>query len=77
MIALLFTIHLCLLGKGKLKKLRGVKKQRVVQYGTIENHTHIPTVFIAEGLSETCNTTFPHVSEDEVDRQLFQLPSVN
>ena len=76
-IALLFTIHLCLLGKGKLKKLRGVKKQRVVQYGTMENHTNRPTVFTTDRLSETCNTTFPHVSEDEVDRQLFQLPSVN
>ena len=78
-ISLFFSIHLCLLGKRKLKKSRGVKKEQVVQYGTMENqlHTHRPTVFTTEGLSETCNTTYPHVSEDEVDRQLFQLPSVN
>ena len=73
-ISLLFAIHLCLLGKEKLKKLRGVKKQQVVQYGTMENR---PPVFTTEGLSETCNTTYPHVSEDEVDRQFLQLPKAN
>ena len=78
-ISLLFTIHLYLLGKKKLEKLRGVKKRQGVQYGTMENqlHTHRPTVFTAEGLSETCNTDYPHVSEDEVDRQFFQLPKAS
>lgn len=76
---MLFTTHLCLLGKEKLEKLRGVKKRQGMQYGTMENqlHTHRPTVFTTEGVSETCNTDYPHVSEDEVDRQFFQLPKAS
>ena len=55
----LFAVHLCFLGSRKLKKLRGVKR---IRYGTM-GHTHRPTtVFTSEGLSETCNTDYPHVS---------------
>ena len=69
-IPLSFTIHLCILGKTKLKKLRGRKipLQPTLTYGTNVNMpcTHRSTVFTSEGISETCNTDYPHVSEDEV-----------
>ena len=72
-LALSFALHLCFLGKTKLKKLRGKSPLLpTLTYGTNVNwpHTHRPTVFTSEGISETCNTDY-HVSEDEVDRQLL------
>ena len=73
-----FAFHLCILGKTKLKKLRGKTRlprpPTAAAYGTNANlqpHTHRTTVFTSEGISETCNTDYPHVSEDEVDRQLL------
>ena len=74
LLPLSFAVHLCILGKTKLKKLRGKKRPLPTTYGTIANqpHTHRPTVFTSEGISETCNTDYPHVSEDEVDRELLQ-----
>ena len=73
-LSLSFAVHLCFLGKTKLMKLRGKKRPLPTTYGTIANqpHTHRPTVFTSEGISETCNTDYPHVSEDEVDRELLQ-----
>ena len=72
-----FAVHLCILGKTKLKKLRG--KTRLppppTAYRTNVNqlhvHTYRTTVFTSEGISETCNTDYPHVSEDEVDNLLL------
>ena len=74
LLPLSFAVHLCFLGKTKLMKLRGKKRPLPTTYRTIANqpHTHRPTVFTSEGISETCNTDYPHVSEDEVDRQLLQ-----
>ena len=37
---------------------------------SVQQNTHRTIVFISEGISETCNTDYPHVSEDEVDREL-------
>ena len=71
-----FAIHLCLLGKEKLEKLRGKKRSLAIykSYGSIgkavDQYNHRQTAFTSEGISETCNTDFPHVSEDEVDREL-------
>ena len=74
LLPLSFAVHLYILGKTKLNKLRGKKRPLPTAYGTIANqpHTHRPTVFTNEGLSEICNTDYPHVSEDEVDRELPQ-----
>ena len=74
LLPLSFAVHLCILGKTKLMKLRGKRRPQPTTYGTIANqpHTHRPTVFTSEGISETCNTDYPHVSEDEVDRELLQ-----
>ena len=74
LLPLSFAVHLCFLGKTKLNKLRGKKRPQPTTYRTIANqpHTHRPTVFTSEGISETCNTDYPHVSEDEVDRKLLQ-----
>ena len=71
--SLSFAVHLCFLGRTKLKKLRGKKRPLPTAYGTIaiHPHTHRPTVFTSEGVSETCSTDYPHVSEDEVDRELL------
>ena len=73
LLPLSFAVHLYILGKTKLNKLRGKKRPQPTTYGTIANqpHTHRPTVFTSEGISETCNTDYPHVSEDEVDRELL------
>ena len=74
LLPLSFAVHLCFLGKTKLNKLRGKKRPQPTTYRTIANqpHTHRPTVFTSEGISETCNTDYPHVSEDEVDRELLR-----
>ena len=73
-LAFSFATHLCILGKAKLKKLRGRNRSLATHksYGSmvIQQHTHRTTVFTSEGISETCNTDYPHVSEDEVDREL-------
>ena len=73
-LALSFATHLCILGKAKLKKLRGRSLATHQQYGStvVQQHTHRTTVFTSEGISETCNTDFPHVSEDAVDRELLR-----
>ena len=71
-LALSFATHLCILGKAKLKKLRGRSLATHQQYGStvVQQYTHRTTVFTSEGISETCNTDYPHVSEDEVDREM-------
>ena len=72
-LALSFVTHLCILGKAKLKRLQGRNRSLAThqQYGSMAVHyTHRPTVFTSEGISETCNTDYPHVSEDEVDREM-------
>ena len=71
---MLHCIILHIVGKTKLNKLRGKKRPQPTTYRTIANqpHTHRTTVFTSEGISETCNTDYPHVSEDEVDRQLLR-----
>ena len=73
LVPLSFAVHLCLLGRTKLKKLQSKKRPLPTPYGTITSqpHTHRPTVFTSEGISETCNTDYPHVSEDEVDSELL------
>ena len=74
LLSLSFAVHLCILGKTKLMKLRGKKRPLPTTYRTFANqpHTHRTTVFTSERISETCNTDYPHVSEDEVDRELLQ-----
>ena len=74
-VTFLFGTHLCILGKTKLRRLRGKTRSLVttMPYGSIAGQrcSYNPTVFTSEGLSDTCNTDYPHVSEDEVDRQLL------
>ena len=73
--SLSFGLHLCILGKRKLRKLRGYTRKPPVAaagYGTMnQQHTDNTTEYTAPGISETCNTTFPHVSEDDVDREIL------
>ena len=73
-LALSFATHLCILGKAKLKKLRGRSLATHQQYRStvVQQNTHRTTVFTSEEISETCNTDFPHVSEDAVDRELLR-----
>ena len=71
-VTFLFATHLCILGKTKLRRLRGKNRSLVttMPYGSITGQrcSYNPTVFTSEGLSDTCNIDNPHVSEDEVDR---------
>ena len=73
--SLSFSLHLYILGKRKLRKLRGHTRKppaAAAGYSTMnQQHTHMTTEFTAPGISETCNTTFPHVSEDDVDREFL------
>ena len=73
--SLSFGLHLYILGKRKLRKLRGHTRKppaAAAVYGTMnQQHTHKTTEYTAPGISETCNTTFPHVSEDDVDREIL------
>ena len=73
--SLSFGLHLCILGKRKLRKLRGhISKPSAAAagYGTMnQQHTHRTTGYTAAGILETCNTTFPQVSEDDVDREIL------
>ena len=77
--AMVFAIHLYFLGEVKRKKLRGTKKKMAVTYGTMANqkHTHRPTEYTTEGISETCNTDFPHVSEETVEREVLVQHNVH
>ena len=69
-----FALHLYFIGKANLHKQHSNKKTPQVDYGTANQcHTHHTTVFISgEGISETCNTEFPYVSEGEEDTRYLQ-----
>ena len=70
--ALPFALHLCFIRK-KLKKLRSKKKTTVNL-----RRTHCTTVFTSEGISATCNTECPLLSENEEDtRYLLQRNNEN
>ena len=60
--------------KSKTKKLRGRNRSLATHKSqgsmAVQQYTRRPTVFTSERISETCNTDYPHVSEDEVDREL-------
>ena len=51
---------------------RSLTTHKLYGFIVVQQYTHRSTVFTSEGISETCNTDYPHVSEDEVDRQLLQ-----
>ena len=69
--ALFFAFHLCFVKKS-LKKLRGKRPPRA-SYGSFNHHTHHTTAYASEGISETFNTEYLPVSENEEDtRFLFQ-----
>ena len=67
--ALSFALHLCFIGKAKLRKQRGRKKTPQVDYGTVNQpHTRHTTVHVeGRGMSETCNTEHQYVNESEED----------
>ena len=60
--AVCFALHLFFIRKN-LKKLRGKKKAS----RSYQHRTHRTTVYTSEGISETCNTVSPFVSESEED----------
>ena len=62
-----FALHLFFIRK-KLKKLRSKKR-------TINQHTHRTTVFTSYGISETCNTEYLPVSENEEDTRFLTRKS--
>ena len=63
--AVCFALHLFFIRKN-LKKLRGKKKaSRSTNYN--QHRTHRTTVYTSEGISETCNTVSPLVSESVED----------
>ena len=63
--AVCFALHLFFIRKN-LKKLRGKKKaSRTTNYN--QHRTHRTTVYTSEGISETCNTVSPLVSESGED----------
>ena len=67
--ALSFALHLCFIRK-KLKNLRG--KKRPVCYEMDNSHrTRHTTAYTSEGISETCNTEYQYVSENELDTQFL------
>ena len=69
-----FALHLCFIGKTSLYKQRGRKTTHQADYGTANQcHTRHTTVYIeGEGISETCNTEYPYVSEGEEDTRYLQ-----
>ena len=69
--AVCFALHLFFIRKN-LKKLQGKKKaSRTANYN--QHHTHRTTVYTSEGISETCNTESPLLSESVEDtRYLLQ-----
>ena len=69
-----FALHLCFIGKTSLYKQRGRKTTHQADYGTVnQRHTRHTTVYIeGEGISETCNTEYPYVSEGEEDTRYLQ-----
>ena len=66
---LLFICAFFVIGSRKLKKLRGVKR---IRYGTMGHTYRSTTVFTSEGLSETCNTDYPHVNSWLGTRSIIQ-----
>ena len=72
--ALSFALHLFFI-RNNLSKLRGKKKAQdnMNDYGTINQHrTHRTTAYTTEGISETCNTEYVVVSENEEDTRFLQ-----
>ena len=72
--ALSLALHLCFIGKANLNKQRGIKKTPQVNYGTVNQRPtrHTTMYTMGEGMSETCNTEFPYVSEGEEDTRYLQ-----
>ena len=66
--AVSFALHLCIIRKS-LNKLRG-KKRTTSYYGSL-HRTHRTTAFTSEGISETCNTEYLPVSENEEDTRFL------
>ena len=62
--------------RNNLSKLRDKKKARhdnINDYGTTNQHrTHRTTAYTTEGISETCNTEYVVVSENEEDTRFLQ-----
>ena len=66
--AIFFAIHLFFVRKS-LKKLRA--KKRVQRETVNQHHTHHTTAYTSEGMSETCNTEYQLVSENEEDTRFL------
>ena len=64
--AVCFALHLFFIRKN-LKKLQGKKKPLGTAKFYNQHRTHRTTVYTSEGISETCNTVSPFVSESEED----------
>ena len=72
-----FALHLCFIGKANLNKQRGINKTPQVDYESAnQHHTRHTTMYtMGEGISESCNTEYPYVSEGEEDTQYLQQRS--
>ena len=64
--AVCFALHLFFIRKN-LKKLQGKKKPLTTAKFYNQHRTHRTTVYTSEGISETCNTVSPLVSESVED----------
>ena len=61
-----FAFHLLLIRK-KLKKLQGKKTSS----STNQRHSQLKTMYTSYGISETCNTEYLPVSENEEDKRIL------
>ena len=61
-----FAFHLFLIRK-KLKKLQGKKKSS----STNQRHSQLKAMFTSYGISESCNTEYLPVSENEEDKRIL------
>ena len=70
--ALSFALHLCFIRKN-LKKLRSKKRTLgTTNYKSVNlRRTHHTTAYTSEGISETCNTECPLLSENEEDTRFL------
>ena len=73
--AVCFALHLFFIRKN-LKRLRGkMKPSRTANYN--QHRTHRTTVYTSEGISETCNTVSPLVSESVEDTRYLLRKAIN
>ena len=71
--ALAFATNLYALGREKRNKLRRPKKRRTRTdtYGSTRRLHQRTTVYTTDQYSDSCITSYPHVSEEDVEREFF------